>query len=203
MDCGVCPPSKPAGTFPCACWPFWPRPPVLPLPDAGPRPRRIFLLYAPWLSDSEERIDAHRCCAATSSGWAVVAAGPRVRGVTDRSERARRVACNRGGMLGGGLLWDVWAEARCCGCRRRVRRRRHAGERRGNSDAKPHSRGLCPSELAHPTPAHIYPMCLVPHRRSAMLRAKMRRPTPRLDDGLPPRQAHTRQPPWFISSCCR
>jgi hypothetical protein len=35
-----------------------PRPEVLPLPDDGPRPRLILLLYAPGLSDNELRIEA-------------------------------------------------------------------------------------------------------------------------------------------------
>jgi hypothetical protein len=94
IDNGVCPPSNPAGTFPCACCPFWPRPPVFPLPEAGPRPLRIFLLYAPVLSDSEERMDAHRCWAGTTSGAAVEDLGE-----SERSEKARRMACNRGGIV--------------------------------------------------------------------------------------------------------
>ena len=66
----VCPPLKPAGTFPCCFCPLCPRPDVLPLPDAGPRPRRIFLLYAPGLSESDERMDAVRCCWAGSRNGA-------------------------------------------------------------------------------------------------------------------------------------
>jgi len=66
----VCPPLKPAGTFPCCFCPLCPRPEVLPLPDAGPRPRRIFLLYAPGLSESDERMDAARCCWAGSRNGA-------------------------------------------------------------------------------------------------------------------------------------
>jgi hypothetical protein len=69
------------------------------------------------LSDSAARMDAHRCCeSGPQSGLlrgagAVHAAG---RGAMERSDRARRVACNRGGMSAGcgGVL-----SRRCCGWR--------------------------------------------------------------------------------------
>jgi hypothetical protein len=61
MCSGVCPPWNPTGgPFPCCPWPLCPRPDVFPLPDAGPRPRRIFFLYAPALSEMRERIEAWR-----------------------------------------------------------------------------------------------------------------------------------------------
>src|SRR5690606_13478081 len=51
MWSGIWPPSKPLMDTPERLfWPFWPRPPVLPLPEPMPRPTRIRLLRAPALS---------------------------------------------------------------------------------------------------------------------------------------------------------
>src|SRR5690606_27807362 len=44
---GICPPSKPTGTFFRALVPFVPRPAVLPPLEASPRPTRIFSRLAP------------------------------------------------------------------------------------------------------------------------------------------------------------
>jgi len=44
----------------------------LPLPEDGPRPRLMRLLYAPGLSERLERIEAERvwhCCARWKKGW--------------------------------------------------------------------------------------------------------------------------------------
>src|SRR5690606_7845431 len=47
----IWPPSKPLIATPERLfWPFWPRPPVLPLPEPIPRPTRIRVLRAPGLS---------------------------------------------------------------------------------------------------------------------------------------------------------
>src|SRR5690606_31162235 len=48
---GIWPPSKPLMATPDRLfWPFWPRPPVLPLPEPMPRPTRVRSLRAPGLS---------------------------------------------------------------------------------------------------------------------------------------------------------
>jgi hypothetical protein len=85
-------------------------------------------LYAPVLSDSDDRMDAHRCWAGTRSGGA---AGDLCD--SESSEKARRVACNRGGMvvavgvvLRVVVLVRVMLEAEILGCQ----------------DALMHSRGL-------------------------------------------------------------
>src|SRR5687768_2956390 len=51
MCSGIWPPSKPLMDTPERLfWPFWPRPPVLPLPEPIPRPTRMRFLRAPGLS---------------------------------------------------------------------------------------------------------------------------------------------------------
>src|SRR5690606_22970926 len=51
MCSGIWPPSKPLIDTPERLfWPFWPRPPVLPLPEPMPRPTRTRSLRAPGLS---------------------------------------------------------------------------------------------------------------------------------------------------------
>src|SRR5687768_18129923 len=51
MWSGIWPPSKPLMDTPERLfWPFWPRPPVLPLPEPMPRPTRMRSLRAPGLS---------------------------------------------------------------------------------------------------------------------------------------------------------
>src|SRR6185503_10436284 len=51
MWSGIWPPSKPFTATPERLfWPFWPRPPVLPLPEPMPRPTRMRSLRAPGLS---------------------------------------------------------------------------------------------------------------------------------------------------------
>ena len=101
---GVCPPLKPAGTFPCCFWPLCPRPDVLPFPLDGPRPRRIFFLYAFLLSDKEERMEAERCW--FRDGYKKGASGRY--GVCEEHFVAVLSSCNRGGMI---VLYGVGTSA--------------------------------------------------------------------------------------------
>lgn len=93
---GVCPPLNLNGTFPCCFWPLWPRPDVFPLPEAGPRPRLIRLLYAPVLSLRSERIEAKRCC------WGVMKEAMNVVGdLEGRNEQLRVLETRCMGIRGG------------------------------------------------------------------------------------------------------
>jgi hypothetical protein len=106
-------------------------------------------LYAPLLSDSEERIEAHRCWAGTRNGAIeAVAAGALCE--MDRSEKARRAACNRGGMV---WLWEGW--------RLGYHELMGGGEVRHAEilGAKKHSRGLFRSEMEdvdHDSTLHLH-----------------------------------------------
>src|SRR5688572_30382113 len=72
MCSGIWPPSKPLTATPERLfWPFWPRPPVLPLPEPMPRPTRIRPLRAPELSRMSLSFMSVHSLSLLSRGWSV------------------------------------------------------------------------------------------------------------------------------------